>query len=250
MSERTYCVYMHTNKINGKKYIGQTCQKPEDRFRKDGIGYIGSRVFYNAIRKYGWNNFYHEILFTNLTLEQANIVEQALIFVYKTTDRRFGYNLESGGKNHIMSEESKELLRQSKKGTQNGVNNPFYGKRHTTETRKKLSESHKYIFLGENNPNYGKKHTAESKEKMATSGAKVQENFIEYVQKQTGVNLASARDTQFDTRSYFNIDTRQLGNNDLRTVQSLMRQYDGGYDVTIADNGAHRKAIYVKRKKK
>ena len=91
---------------------------------------------------------------------------------------------------------------------------------------------------------------AEAGKKMATSGAKVQENFIGYVQKQTGVNLASARDTQFDTRSYFNIDTRQLGNNDLRTVQSLMRQYDGGYDVTIADNGANRKAIYVKRKKK
>ena len=91
---------------------------------------------------------------------------------------------------------------------------------------------------------------AEAEKKMATSGAKVQENFIEYVQKQTGVNLEKARDTQFDTRSYFNIDTRELGHNDLRTVQSLMRQYDGGYDVTITDNGAYRKAIYVKRKKK
>lgn len=99
-------------------------------------------------------------------------------------------------------------------------------------------------------PSEAQASKTESEKKMATSGAKVQENFIEYVQKQTGVNLASARDTQFDTRSYFNIDTRQLGNNDLRTVQSLMRQYDGGYDVTITDNGAHRKAIYVKRKKK
>ena len=90
----------------------------------------------------------------------------------------------------------------------------------------------------------------ESQKKMATSGAKVQQSFIEYVQKQTGVNLSSARDTQFDTRSYFNVDTRNLGSNELRAVQSLIRQYDGGYDVTIADNGAYRKAIYVKRKNK
>ena len=58
-----------------------------------------------------------------------------------------------------------------------------------------------------------------------------------------------ARDTQFDTRSHFNVDARKLGSNELRAVQSLIRQYDGGYDVTIADNGAYRKAIYVKRKK-
>lgn len=89
----------------------------------------------------------------------------------------------------------------------------------------------------------------ESQKKMATSGAKVQQSFIEYVQKQTGVDLSSARDTQFDTRSYFNVDTRNLGSNELRAVQSLIRQYDGGYDVTIADNGANRKAIFVRRKK-
>lgn len=90
----------------------------------------------------------------------------------------------------------------------------------------------------------------ESQKKMVTSGAKVQQSFIEYVQKQTGVNLSSARDTQFDTRSYFNVDTRKLGINGLRAVQSLIRRYDGGYDVTIDDNGANRKAIFVRRKKK
>lgn len=119
--------------------------------------------------KYGWDNFYHEVLFTNLTVEQANLIEQAVISAYNTTDRRFGYNLQSGGKNHNLADETKQILSQMNKGKNAGSQNPFYGKKHTAETRKKLSESHKYIFLGENNPNYGKKHTAEAKERMRTS---------------------------------------------------------------------------------
>jgi group I intron endonuclease len=133
---------MHINKINGKKYIGQTGQKPEDRFRRDGIGYMGSRVFYNAIQKYGWDNFEHKILFSNLTLEQANTIEQTLISVYKTTDRKYGYNLESGGKNHIVAEETKRMLSEMQKGKNTGAKNPFYGQKHTEETRAKMRENH------------------------------------------------------------------------------------------------------------
>ena len=52
-----YCIYMHRNKINNKKYIGQTKQEPPSkRWGKDGIGYKDSSHFYNAIQKYGWNN--------------------------------------------------------------------------------------------------------------------------------------------------------------------------------------------------
>lgn len=61
-----YCIYKHTNLINGKVYIGQTCQSPEKRFGKNGNGYRGCRYFYNAIECYGWDNFEHEILETNL----------------------------------------------------------------------------------------------------------------------------------------------------------------------------------------
>lgn len=57
----TYCVYAHINKVNGKIYIGQTCRKPEYRWN-DGKGYKECTYFYNAIEKYGWDNFDHEIL--------------------------------------------------------------------------------------------------------------------------------------------------------------------------------------------
>ena len=115
-------------KINGKKYVGQTCKKPEVRFGKNGARYIGCRIFYNAILKYGWDNFYHEVLFTNLTVEQANLIEQAVISAYNTTDRRFGYNLQSGGKNHNLADETKQILSQMNKGKNAGSQNPFYGK--------------------------------------------------------------------------------------------------------------------------
>ena len=63
-----YTIYIHRNKINNKLYIGQTCQTPEKRW-DNGRGYKTSERFYNAIQKYGWNNFEHIILYTNLSLE-------------------------------------------------------------------------------------------------------------------------------------------------------------------------------------
>lgn len=44
----TYTIYMHKNKINGKIYIGQTCQKPERRW-DNGKHYKDCPVFNNAI---------------------------------------------------------------------------------------------------------------------------------------------------------------------------------------------------------
>ena len=51
--ERTFTVYCHTNKINGKKYIGITSKKPEYRWN-NGKGYSTQIVFARAIEKYGW----------------------------------------------------------------------------------------------------------------------------------------------------------------------------------------------------
>lgn len=78
-----YCVYMHINKINGKVYIGQTCQKPEKRW-KNGYGYKEGTHFRNAIDMYGWKSFEHVIWADNLTLEEANRVERLLISLWDT----------------------------------------------------------------------------------------------------------------------------------------------------------------------
>lgn len=50
----------------------------------------------NAIIKYGWNNFKKEILYENLTSEEADAKEIELISFYKKGGKC--YNIASGGK--------------------------------------------------------------------------------------------------------------------------------------------------------
>ena len=152
-SNRKYIIYKHINKINGKVYIGQTCTTPERRW-KCGKGYIGNKYFYNAIKKYGWDNFEHIILLENLTLEEANVIEENLIKEYKSNNKEYGYNLRSGGKNSAMHPDTKKLISQSKMG-------------HivTDETKAKISKNHADMS-GKNNPMYGKQHSKETREKI------------------------------------------------------------------------------------
>lgn len=69
-----FSVYKHTSPV-GKVYIGITSKAPKERWQ-NGRGYWNNKHFYRAIKKYGWNNFEHEILYEGLTEGQANIIEQ------------------------------------------------------------------------------------------------------------------------------------------------------------------------------
>lgn len=95
--QKTYVIYLHKNKINNKVYIGQTCQKPEKRWDY-GCGYKRHNLhFYNAIQKYGWNNFEHIIIATDLSSENAKNMEIELINKYHTNLPQYGYNRTLGG---------------------------------------------------------------------------------------------------------------------------------------------------------
>lgn len=98
--ERKWCVYCHTNKVNGKKYIGITSTTPNKRWGKNGNKYKG-QMFYCSIEKYGWSSFTHEILYSNLTENEASVKEKSLIKKYKTKNPIFGYNVADGGFNFI-----------------------------------------------------------------------------------------------------------------------------------------------------
>lgn len=92
-----WIIYCHLNKINRKRYIGQTSKKcTKYRFVKNGNGYSRQPKFYNAIKKYGWDNFEHIILEDNIkTQEEANLREQYYIKKYNTI--KDGYNCTEGG---------------------------------------------------------------------------------------------------------------------------------------------------------
>lgn len=146
--DKSYCVYVHTNKINGKKYVGQTKANPPQKRWYNGNGYKDCTYFYNAIKKYGWENFEHEIIKSNLTLDEANELETLLIKEYDTMNPKKGYNLQSGGHNYEFSEEAlKNISIAQKKRFESPEERKKLGKRmkgkhHSQETKEKMKNAH------------------------------------------------------------------------------------------------------------
>lgn len=92
-----YTVYVHTNKRNGKKYVGITSKEPKQRW-DSGYGYYLNKPFYHAIKKYGWNDgFTHDIIADGLTAECAAELERELIAHYDSNNPQHGYNRTGGG---------------------------------------------------------------------------------------------------------------------------------------------------------
>lgn len=162
-----YYIYMHTSP-SGKKYIGQTCQKLNRRWR-NGIGYKKNPYFWRTIQKYGWDNFEHEIVFQCESLEEANRIEEYLISTHQSNDPRHGYNISAGadGKRKV-AESTKALLRENHKGFFQGETNPNYGRKHTEAERKKISEANKrYFEIHGHGPAYGIKKSPETRSKLS-----------------------------------------------------------------------------------
>lgn len=144
-------VYVHINKLNGKRYVGITSQKVEYRWNY-GEGYKNSPHLYAAINKYGWDGFEHIILFDYLTEQEAKSKEIELIAMWKTQDNRFGYNVSAGGEGasgYRPSEEVRRKLSASRTGLKRSEetkrrmseNSVFRCPDRRDEARRKISES-------------------------------------------------------------------------------------------------------------
>lgn len=122
-----FTVYCHTNKINGKKYIGITSQNIYKRWR-DGKGYLQLNknlkkyqpIFAKAVEKYGWENFEHEILAENLSEQEAKQKEIELIAYYHTyinDPECAGYNMTKGGEGRLLYSTEEEHIEAKKRAT-------------------------------------------------------------------------------------------------------------------------------------
>ena len=138
MNDRIWKLYLHTSP-NGKKYYGITSKNnPSERWGNNGDNYKRHPYFYNAIKKYGWDNFKHEIIFDNLTENEAKLLEQLYITLYSTNVKENGYNMTLGGEgasgNNYHTKEFKQRLSERMK-----TNNPAYNM--TDEWRQHIGDS-------------------------------------------------------------------------------------------------------------
>lgn len=176
----SYTVYCHTNKVNGKRYIGITSQKPEKRWRK-GLGYRNNRHFYNAICKYGWDGFNHEVLYEGLSLREAEAKEKLLIKEYACCDTLKGYNIERGGN---CGDKFTEQTRQKISNALTGKPKSEAHKRNISEAKKgtTISDEQKkkasLRMTGAGNPMFGVKRDITAYKTKAVMCIETEEIFL------------------------------------------------------------------------
>lgn len=113
--DNQYKVYCHTNKINGKRYVGITRTSTHHRW-DNGNGYKQNRHFWGAIKKYGWDNFEHELLADGLDHDSACEMEKKLIREWNLMNDKYGYNLTSGGDaKYLVSEDTRKRIGDSRR---------------------------------------------------------------------------------------------------------------------------------------
>ena len=157
MKKLYHFVYLTTNLIDGKKYVGDhSSNNPE----KDT--YIGSgTVLRKAIKKHGRKSFKCEKLEFFSSKEESFAAQEKYIALYETHVSQNGYNISwKGGLlgNDSHSDESKKKISENSVG--------FSGRHHTQESKDKIRIGN----TGKPSPRKNVELTIETKEKMSKGG--------------------------------------------------------------------------------
>ena len=149
-------IYLTTNLINGKKYIGKDINNRP--------GYLGSGIYIKqAIQKYGKENFKKEILCECYDYSILNELESFFIYLLSATDENIGYNMTFGGDggpitlNHPNKFEIYEKIKKANSGKK------YFTKRMTEEEYNDYIKNKQNKTGGDNH--YSKKLSPEEYEK-------------------------------------------------------------------------------------
>lgn len=134
-------IYKFTNRINGKVYIGQTYNLQTRLNSHKSKALNTKNKFYNAVRKYGWENFEFSILSTitaNTKEELSTLLDKLEIeYIRQYNSYKSGYNSTLGGHSKRGYKLSEEFSEKCKSRT------------YSDDTRKKMSISAKNRIISE-----------------------------------------------------------------------------------------------------
>jgi group I intron endonuclease len=145
MEEKDGTIYIWTNLINGKQYIGQTTRALKERIYEHKKS-NGSSIINAAIKKYGIENF--KIISFSCPEKDLDWTESFLEAKLNTIVPN-GYNLQPGGSKYKHHHEITRQKMRDNHPDQSGKNHPMFGR------------------VGEKNPRFGKHHTKEVKQKLS-----------------------------------------------------------------------------------
>lgn len=172
-----YWLYIHINKLNNKVYIGWATN-PKRRWGKNGSGYKAQSHFYNAIKKYGWDGFYHILICFSSSEEHIKQLECDYIQLYNADNPDHGYNKTKGGDGYNLGKNAgtEEYLREynrkyhlEHKEEHNSRSKSYYQehKEELSEYYKKYEQEHKEERVAKH-----RKYYQEHKEERATKNRK------------------------------------------------------------------------------
>lgn len=211
-------IYIITNDVNDKVYIGQTTKTLEERIQ----GHRNSMVtgvtthIYNAMRKYGWDKFHFRQIATAETQEDLDYLEQYYISKYDSV--RNDYNMAFGGSTNTMDSPV--------------VKAKHDAKMRSPEVRKQISESMKASYAERGGPtSEHRKHLSESRKALYASekGESIKQKFRQSF-KLSPEHFKALNDAK--NKSVYCIDqSGQLVAEFSRVKDAAQWWYDQGYKV-------------------
>lgn len=135
-----YCAY---NKINNKRYIGQTIHSLEKRIRHHYSKYSSCVYFHRALKKYKENDWIWKIIDHANSQEELDEKEIFWISFFKTQNLQHGYNLTAGGQGSRDVKVSKEKKLLTRETMLKRVRNNY------SKTKQPVSKPVKNLITGE-----------------------------------------------------------------------------------------------------